>query len=338
MLNLSVNTIKEKIKASSDMTDEQISHRISAKMEELSGLISEAGAAHIIANELGIKLFEGNGALKIKDIQSGMRNVETAGKVTQKYELREFNTGSRKGKVGNFLINDGTGSIRITVWNDLTEKMKTFNEGDIIKVKNTYVRENQRGFKELHLNDNSSIIVNPPDVKIEEIKPIEKKRINEISESDQSIELEAHIIDIYSPNFFEVCPECNKRARLREDIFVCEQHGQVTPNISHVINILLDDGSGNIRCALFRQQALQLFPNIPQYNGNRTLFEMEKVALFGAKVRISARVVKNAMNQSIELIGNSIKVEAVQNFPSVPNSENKENTENKEEPVVEEEI
>jgi len=332
MINIPVNTIKEKIMASSGLTSDQVNSKILTKMEELSGLISEAGAAHIIANEFGVKLFEGNGLLKIKDIQSGMKNVETAGKVTQKYEIREFNTGSRQGKVGNFLINDGTGSIRITVWNDLTDKMRNFKEGDIIKVKNTYVRENQRGYKELHLNDNSTIIVNPPDVKIDEAKPVEKKKINEISESDQNIDLEAHIIDMYSPNFFEVCPECNKRARLREDVFMCEKHGQVTPNISHVINILLDDGSGNIKCALFRQAALQLLPNISEFNGNRSLFEMEKVNLMGSRVRIFARVVKNAMNQNIELIGNSIKRESAQNIQSTPSLENEEKS------VVEEEI
>ena len=175
MINIPVNTIKEKIMASSGLTSDQVNSKILTKMEELSGLISEAGAAHIIANELGVKLFEGNGLLKIKDIQAGMKNVETAGKVIQKYEIREFNTGSRQGKVGNFLINDGTGSIRITVWNDLTDKMSNFKEGDIIKVKKTYVRENQRGYKELHLNDNSIIIINPLDVKIENAKPIEKK-------------------------------------------------------------------------------------------------------------------------------------------------------------------
>ena len=332
MITIPIDTIKEKIMANSGLTNEQISSKIALKMEELSGLISESGAAHIIANELGIKLFDGNGALKIKDIQSGMKNVETAGKVIQKYEIREFNTGSRQGKVGNFLINDGTGSIRITVWNDLTDKMRTFNEGDIIKVKKTYVRENQRGFKELHLNDNSSLIVNPPDVKIDDAKPVEKKKINEISELGQIVELEAHVVDIYSPSFFEVCPECNKRARLREDVFVCESHGQVTPNISHVVNILLDDGSGNIKCALFRQQALQLFPNISEYNGNRTLFEIEKANLLSSRVKISARVVKNAMNQSIELIGNSIKKETAQNIQSTQNQENPEKS------VVEEEI
>ena len=67
-------------------------------MKQLSGLISKEGAAHIVANELGIKLFDSfTGKLQIKNIIAGLRNVETVGKVLQVYELREFTTNERQG-------------------------------------------------------------------------------------------------------------------------------------------------------------------------------------------------------------------------------------------------
>src|SRR3989344_3605052 len=98
MINLSVEAAKEKIIHATGISIEELNSKIQNKMQELSGLISEVGAAHIIANELGVKLFSSNGAIKIKDIQQGMKNIEVLGKVTNIFDIREFNTGSRQGK------------------------------------------------------------------------------------------------------------------------------------------------------------------------------------------------------------------------------------------------
>ena len=69
MIKIHLSQIIEKIKEKSALTEEEINSRIKQKMEQLSGLISEEGAAHIIANELGIKLFEAvSGKLQIKNI------------------------------------------------------------------------------------------------------------------------------------------------------------------------------------------------------------------------------------------------------------------------------
>ena len=102
MINVPLTTIIEKIKESSDLTEQQIRAKIKDKLEQLSGLISEEGAAHIIANELGIKLYEPAGKLQIKNVLAGQRNVEILGKVQRIFEVREFNTGERKGKVASF--------------------------------------------------------------------------------------------------------------------------------------------------------------------------------------------------------------------------------------------
>src|SRR3989339_2176741 len=105
MLQMPYAEIVEKIKEKSDLSDADIQAKVDEKLEQLSGLISKEGAAHIIANELGVKLFEQiSGRLQIKNVLSGMRNVEVLGKVTDIYDVREFNTSNRQGKVGNFII------------------------------------------------------------------------------------------------------------------------------------------------------------------------------------------------------------------------------------------
>ena len=134
MINMPYEDIVSKLKEKSGLSDKEIEKKVKEKLDSLSGLISKEGALHIIANELGVKLEMTSGPVQIKNLLAGMRNVESAGKVTQKYELREFQKGERKGSVASLMINDGTGAIRVVFWNDQTEQFKKINEGDIIKL------------------------------------------------------------------------------------------------------------------------------------------------------------------------------------------------------------
>ena len=70
------------------LSESDLMAKIEAKRSALSGLISKEGAAHIVANELGVKILVPSG--KIKDLFPGMRNADVLGRVTQIYEVREF--------------------------------------------------------------------------------------------------------------------------------------------------------------------------------------------------------------------------------------------------------
>jgi len=119
MIKMPYNDILEKIKEKSGLSEEEIKEKIDTKLKQLSGLISKEGAAHIVANELGVKLFDAlGGKLQIKNILAGMRSVEVVGKVLRVFELREFNSKGRAGKVASFVIGDETGTIRIVMWGD----------------------------------------------------------------------------------------------------------------------------------------------------------------------------------------------------------------------------
>ena len=87
MIKVPLADIITKIKEETKLSDEDIGKRIDEKLEQLSGLVSKEGAAHIIANELGIKVLEHvAGRLQIKNILAGMRDVETVGKVMRVFE------------------------------------------------------------------------------------------------------------------------------------------------------------------------------------------------------------------------------------------------------------
>jgi replication factor A1 len=301
MISIPINDIITKIAKHSNLSENEIRDKIKVKIEQLYGLVSEEGAAHIIANEYGIKLFEVSSDLKIKDILMGMKSVDIVGKVLRKYELREFNTEKRKGKVANLMMGDDTGTIRVVFWNDKTNDFGQLKEEDIIKIKGAYVRDNA-GRKELHMGDSSHIIINPPNVTINtrERKEYGRKHIKEL-EDGMSAEVIGTILQVFDVKFFEVCPKCNKRLRLREDQFACDEHGTQTPTYNYVMNVYLDDGTGNIRAIFWKQQSQRLLKlNDNEFNAIRIapeMFEKYKTDMLGVQIKVLGTVKSSIMNR-----------------------------------------
>lgn len=301
MIQVPIKDIITKICKSNGMTEEEVMKKISEKIEQLYGLVSEEGAAHIIANELGIKIFEVSGDLKIKDVMLGMNSVDVAGKVVRKYELREFSTEKRKGKVANLMLADETGSIRLVFWNDKTDDFTQIKEDDVIKIKGAYVRDNA-GRKELHLGDNSHVVINPENVIVQtrERKEYNRKHISELTDG-MTAEVLGTIVQVFDIKFFEVCPKCNKRVRLKEEEFVCEEHGIQKPVYNYIVNVYLDDGTANIRVNFWKlqtQRLLRLQDNeILEFKIAAENFEKYKTELLGEQVKILGTVKNTIMNR-----------------------------------------
>lgn len=315
MIKIPLQELIERIVKNANISEEEINSRIKQKLDQLSGLISKEGAVYIIANELGVKLFEQmEGRLQIKNILTGMRNVETVGKVQQISELREFETKEgRKGKVSSISIADETGSIRIVLWGEAAEYIKRLKEGDVVKIENGYVRENQ-GRKEVHMSERGNFYINPEGESVGEVKitqqVITRKKLSELQEGDMNIEVLGTIVQVFEPRFFEVCPECGKRARLKEDAFFCEAHEKISPAYSYVMNIFLDDGTENVRCVLFRDKADVLMQKgagyLLQFKDNPAEFEAVKNELLGNIVKLNGKVNRNEMFDRIEFMVNSV--------------------------------
>jgi replication factor A1 len=308
MIKIPYEQVIGKIREKSGLSEEEISQRIKAKLDQLSGLVSKEGAAHIVANELGIKLFDQvAGKLQIRNILSGMRDVETVGKVLRVYEAKPFKVENREGRVGSFVLGDETGSIRVVLWNEQADNLRKIKEGDTVKVVGGYVRERINGV-EVHLNDRSRLVINPPGETIEVRN--KRKKISALNEKDTEAEIVATIVQVFDPRFFEICPACGKRVHYRDDSFFCDKHEKVTPDYSYVINAFVDDGSDNIRAVFFRRQAQQLLEKndsqILVYKDDISLFEQVKVDLLGDQVKIAGRVVKNQMFDRLEIIAQHV--------------------------------
>ena len=108
MPTLNFEEIVTKISTEKGLTHEEIEKKVKEKLNQLSDLISKDGAAHIVANELGVRVYETPSStpkkVSIKELNPAFKNVELLVKVLKVNEIRNFKTSSREGRVANVLV------------------------------------------------------------------------------------------------------------------------------------------------------------------------------------------------------------------------------------------
>ena len=82
---------------------------------------------------------------KISELKVGQGSVEVSGTLKEIGDTRVFNKFGRELKVANAILQDESGSVKLTLWNN---DVSRFKDGDHIKVVNGYVNEFQ-GEKQL---------------------------------------------------------------------------------------------------------------------------------------------------------------------------------------------
>ncbi|MBU7016586.1 MAG: hypothetical protein HXS44_03695 [Theionarchaea archaeon] len=136
------------------IAQDEFQQRIKEKIDEFGGLLSEEGAALIVATDLGIDLRveKPREFLCISDLAIGMGGVFLCARVTCVSGVKEFQRDSGTGRVANVEVMDQTGSTRVVLWDDLTDFTLNLNKGDIIEVRSGYVKKGFREGVEIHLS------------------------------------------------------------------------------------------------------------------------------------------------------------------------------------------
>lgn len=161
------------------------------------------------------------------------------------------------------------------------------------------------------MNERSEIEINPEGEKVE-VKQItetqERKKINELKQGDNA-ELLGTVVDMFDPKFFEICSECNKRAK---DEGKCALHPEAEIKYYYVLNAFLDDGTDNIRTVMFREQAESFLSKtneeMLQIKDNPESFADTKKNLLGSIVKFGGRTVSNQMFDRLEFIVNKVEM------------------------------
>ena len=261
----------EKIVEGTDKSYKEIEKLISEKVNELSGLVSEEGAIHILANELGVKLEHATAKrpidsyehVKIKDISEPKVSVSFVCKVIRKYDKVVFSSENNpNGSVQSVFVGDETGTTRLVFWNDKTELLESVKEGSILSVANGYTRENNNTQKvEVHFGQYSDIEIEPEGVEIGDIPmtaesfEFSPKKVEELEEGDSNIHLEGVVTDVELPRFYHACPKTFKKVFEDNGKYISPTEGEVEPVRVPIVNLHLDDGTGTIPIVGFRDRA-----------------------------------------------------------------------------------
>ncbi len=314
-----IDELRRKIAADSGLEEEEITRLIEDKMLELSGLVSEEGAAYIVAKELGLELRREQARLNIENIMPGMQNVDVVGKVVRISPVREFKTEKAEGKVANITIADKTGSVQLSLWNDEVERLQEIEMGDIVNVRG-FVREGFSG-NEIRLGRKGLIIKSTETSGFDSVvdnRTAERSLINELREGFYR-SVRAPILQIFETNvFYEICPECKKRVKVVDDRYECPEHGNVEADYGLVISGIIDDGTASIRAVFFgdaaekllgisRAEAKKLFDRKRKLDAVLSLIPLGKEFVFEGKVR------RNEFFDRLEFVVNNVKSVDIKN-------------------------
>ncbi|KYH39189.1 MAG: Replication factor A (ssDNA-binding protein) [Candidatus Bathyarchaeota archaeon B23] len=132
--------------------------------------------------------------MKLGDLKPGMRGVDVVARVAEIGDVREFqrSDGSR-GRVASLLLEDETGRVRMTLWDDEVELLREVEVGDVIVVEDGYTRGGP-GPLSLSLGSRGRVEVNPEGV---EAPPSARGtwRIGELREGMENVSVEGRVVD-----------------------------------------------------------------------------------------------------------------------------------------------
>jgi hypothetical protein len=154
------------------LSDEEIKREMADQFNKFHGFMTKEALLFLIAKEhgLGIGAFKNKFDLSnknedlidyndflinIENITEGMNNLVIIGKITTIFYCREFvRKDGSLGKVGSFIINDNTGKIKVTLWNEKCAIFSNdiFKVGEVVQVIGAYSKLGLNGEIEVHLN------------------------------------------------------------------------------------------------------------------------------------------------------------------------------------------
>ncbi len=193
--------IIKKIMASGKVEEPELHTRIRDKQEEYGGLLTEAGAAYSVAKDMGIDLGlkeDERTAMPIADVKPDLEGVDIVGTVTQVFPVHEWAKETRSGKVGNIIIKDQSGEIRVALWNndcDLIEN-GALQRGTQVTVQNASSRQ-RNDITELSVGGRARVVIKPG---VAEDSAI---RLEAIEEGMNDVSAYARIVRVFPVTEFE---------------------------------------------------------------------------------------------------------------------------------------
>src|SRR4030042_3462589 len=134
---------------------------------------------------------------KIGELRDGMRSVNAAGKVISIGEPREFSRkDGTKGRVASVVLEDETGIVRLSLWDDDVNALGDMPVGTVVAVENCYTRAGYGDSLDLNVGRLASLHINPADVQVEKLDAANRvTEIKDLQEGRKNITVEGQLLD-----------------------------------------------------------------------------------------------------------------------------------------------
>lgn len=146
--------VKRILDARKDLTEGDLIKLIEEAKAEARGLLSDEGAARLVAQRLSVSLGDGGiRRVRIKDLVSGLRDVSIEGDVIGLSPPRDFKRkDGSAGRLLSLILADESGQIRCNVWNPPEDLVRDFEalQGSKVRIEHGYTKAGLDGDLELH--------------------------------------------------------------------------------------------------------------------------------------------------------------------------------------------
>jgi replication factor A1 len=272
-------------KISDKVSLDEFREKIGEKVKEHYGLLSEVGAAKLVAREMGATFEAPQVSFKIKNLAPGMSSVDVVGRVVMIYDVRTFDSQSGSGKVGNMRIMDETGDVRVVMWGEKTAVIERseVNRGDVVEIRNGYTRTGLSGDIEVHVGRRGRVVSNPaisepmPELEENEVK------VKDVKEGMRDVSIQGVVSGV-----------SNVRTFSRPD----GRNGRVA-------SLFLRDDTGEIRVSLW----------------NEKTDDIDRIKK-GNAIKIAGAYTKEGFNDSVEIhCSSSARMEVQEETEDLPEIE-----------------
>jgi replication factor A1 len=131
----------------------------------------------------------------ISGLTDGMQTVDLGGRVERALGRRTFTRlNGQEGKVGNLIIADGTGEVRLVLWGDAADMVPNLVEGTRVAVENAYTKLGLNQEMEVHVGWRGRIVV-----QVEEFKPM----ACDLERGMENVDLEVGVVEVGLPEEFD---------------------------------------------------------------------------------------------------------------------------------------
>ncbi|MHA1514908.1 MAG: DUF2240 family protein [Candidatus Heimdallarchaeaceae archaeon] len=179
----SLKEIVDIISTETSMGKEEIHQLINDKMEELGEFVTQLGAVHIVAREMGVDLsseppIQVQTTLSIDQLVLELNSVNLIGRIYRIYNQHNFKKkDGSNGVLQSVLIEDKTSKIRVVFWDQKVVELQDTNckIGDPIRILNGYTKAGRDESVEVHLGTRSQIQIRPSGIDDSELPAFESE-------------------------------------------------------------------------------------------------------------------------------------------------------------------